>query len=291
MKRLIPMIVLLGAPLALVAGEAVDQILAAEPSDRVEVNIIRGDIKLSGWDQPQVKITGTLDDEAEALVFEREGDEIIIKVELPQHTRKGKGSVLSVQVPRTVELDIKGVSTDFSLSGTSGPAEIKTISGDLKLQQVSAPVEASSISGDISVTRSSGPLEASSVSGDIKLRQNGEQYELASVSGDIELDAGRLKQLEAASVSGDIRVSGSLTGNAKVSLESVSGDISLVLGDDINARLNLETGPGGNIRNGITEDKPAGEEFTGAEALSLRLGSGESRVNMETFSGDLRISR
>ena len=61
--------------------------------------------------QQQVRVSGTLDEEAQALVFEREDDEINIKVKLPQRTGKGKGSVLRVQVPRTVELDIKGIST------------------------------------------------------------------------------------------------------------------------------------------------------------------------------------
>ena len=60
---------------------------------------------------------------------------------------------LAAEASDRVELDIKGISTDFSLSGTSGPAEIKTISGDLKLEQVSAPVAASSISGDLRISR------------------------------------------------------------------------------------------------------------------------------------------
>ncbi len=291
MNKLITFIALIIIPLALSAGESVSRSLEADPEGTVEVSVIRGKVKLQGWDQSMVKVEGTLDDHAEELIFERDGNQITLKVKIPRELSGGKGSDLTVHVPLASELEVSGISTDFRVSGTKGAVELNTISGDLVLKGVVGPIDANSISGDVSIKKAAGQVEANTVSGDIKLEGSGKAYELTTVSGDVRLTGSLLSHLEGATVSGDIQIRTSLEPTAKIELDSVSGDISLVLSDDIHARFDLETGPGGDIRNELSEQKPVRAKYTGAEALSLKLGSGGGRVKMETFSGTLSLSR
>jgi len=291
MNKLITFIALIIIPFALSAGESVSRSLEADPEGTVEVSVIRGKVKLQGWDQSMVKVEGTLDDHAEELIFERDGNQITLKVKIPRNMSDGKGSDLTIHVPLASELEVSGISTDFRVSGTKGAVELNTISGDLVLKGVDGPIDANSISGDVSIKKAAGQVEANTVSGDIKLEGSGKAYELTTVSGDVRLAGSLLSYLEGATVSGDIQIRTSLEPTAKIELDSVSGDISLVLSDDIHARFDLETGPGGDIRNELSEQKPVRAKYTGAEALSLKLGSGGGRVKMETFSGTLSLSR
>src|SRR5690606_7015922 len=79
-------------------------------------------------------------------------------------------------------------------------------------------------------------------------------------------------------VSGSVGVETPLAPNADVELESISGDIELVVRGDVNARVRAETGPGGGIRNDLTKDSPARERYVGSETLDLRLGNGGGDV-------------
>ena len=55
------------------AGEAVDKTLDVRPDGWVRIDNVRGRIEVDGWEKDQVSIEGTLDDEAERLVFETDG--------------------------------------------------------------------------------------------------------------------------------------------------------------------------------------------------------------------------
>lgn len=291
MNKLITFTALIFISSSLCAGDPVDRSLEADPEGTVEIKVIKGRVNVQGWNQSIVQVKGTLDDHAEGLVFERDGNRIKLKVEIPNKTMGGKGSDLTIHLPQPSQLEASGIATDFSITGTKGAVEINTISGDLALQRVDGPITSGSISGDVRITEAAGQVEVNTVSGDINLDGSGNTYELATVSGDVRLRAPLLSNLKGATVSGDMEIRTGLSAAAKVGLDSVSGNIALFVQGDINARFDLETGPGGDIRNKLSEEMPAAEKYTGAESLSIKLGSGSGRVKMETFSGTLSISR
>ncbi len=291
MSKLYTYIILIAFPLSLFAGEQVSRSLPVDPAGSVELSVIRGSVSVVGWNESTVKVEGTLDDHTEKLIFEHDDGRVTIEVKITKGGHAGKGSELIVHVPRASRLEIDGVSTDFSITGTGGMVEVQTVSGGLRLKNLAGSVAANSISGDVSMTAVAGNVEAKSVSGDVTLEGQGNAYELATVSGDVRLTGLVLDKLEAATVSGEIRIQIGLSATAVVDLESVSGDITLTLRDEIHARFDLETGPGGDIQNRISDKQPVQEKYTGAEALSITTGSGSSRVKMETFSGTLLISR
>jgi len=259
MNKLITMttyMALIIIPLALSAGESVNRSLTADPEGTVEVIVTRGQVRLQGWDRPRVQVEGTLDDHTEEFIFERDGNQIMLKVKIPKSVSSGKGSDLTIQVPLASQLEVNGISTDYLITGAGGAVEAHTISGDLVLKRVGGPITANNVSGDVSIREATGQVEATTVSGDIDVKGSSKIYELATVSGDIRLTDSLLSKLDGATVSGDIKIQAGLSPRAKIGLDSVSGDISLTMHDELHARFNLKTGPGGDIRNELSEENP-----------------------------------
>ncbi len=75
----------IGACLALPAlAEDISETLAADPDGEVSISNIAGSVEVRGWSRDQVEVTGRLGDDVEELIFERDGDEILIKVKVPK---------------------------------------------------------------------------------------------------------------------------------------------------------------------------------------------------------------
>ena len=72
--------IVFGALLASPAmAEKISQTLDADDDGDVLIFNTAGSVEVSGWSQDSVEITGNLGDDVEELIFERDGNEIIIK--------------------------------------------------------------------------------------------------------------------------------------------------------------------------------------------------------------------
>ena len=145
------------------AQQRVDKMLDAAPDSNVEIANVRGEIEVAGWDKAVVRVRGTLDSRTQNFVFERQGDTIVVKVELKnEDEHSGEGSKLRIDVPQNSRLRVRGVSTDFAISNVAGGVDVKSVSGDLDLSRIEKRMYLKSVSGDIEIADSSGKLELSS---------------------------------------------------------------------------------------------------------------------------------
>ena len=309
MKILIMSTLLFAAPLSLIAGESIDRSLEADPEGNVKISLVRGGVKVHGWDRPNVQVAGTLDDQTRAVVFERDGNEVILKVKLEEDGGRGEGSRLTVNIPLGSRLEASSISADFHVTGIGGAVELQSISGDMMLSDLGSSLEVKTVSGDVSVESATDEiriksvsgdvainsdasrLEINSVSGDIRFKGNSRDFEVATASGDVYLNPVELRELDVATASGDIKVQTTLSPQARVKMESISGDMQLHLEGQIDARFQLQTSPAGDIKNRLDDTKPQRDKYSGEERLSMTLGSGSGRIEMHSFSGDLKLSR
>jgi len=56
-------------------GDAVDETKDAEADGYVDISVVRGSVRLKGWDQSSIRVVGTLDEETKAFIFEVDGGE------------------------------------------------------------------------------------------------------------------------------------------------------------------------------------------------------------------------
>src|SRR5580658_1632098 len=71
----------------------IDQQQAADPSGTVEIQNVAGSVQVSGWDKPEVSVTGQIGERVERVDLTSDGHRTIVHVVLPSgSTWGGDGS-------------------------------------------------------------------------------------------------------------------------------------------------------------------------------------------------------
>ncbi|TCO36871.1 DUF4097 family beta strand repeat-containing protein [Dokdonella fugitiva] len=279
------------------AGTPINEHRDVSPTAQIDVSNVKGSVTVSGWDKPEVSITGTLGDGAKKLSVEGSADHLRIKVEPPD--RQGwfswgadtrmSDSVLDVRVPKNAEMKIEVVSADVTLSGVAGRRlDVDGVSGKLRLESSAKEVEIDSVSGDIDITGNAERAHVETVSGNIRARGLGGQVKFDTVSGDVDAENAGYREITAGTVSGDVSLRGKPDAGARVEVETMSGDVHLFLPADLSARVNASSFSG-RIRSDFgTVSEP---EHGPGSSLEVTTGSGSGQVKLETFSGDIDIRK
>ncbi len=275
------------------ADQRVEETRPAEPDARIEIDIVSGSIRVTGWDREEVRVTGTIGDDVDALEFSGSARSLSIELDVPEEWGRRHRDIdadLDISVPLQARLTVETVSADITVSNLSGTAELGSVSGQVRLTGRPDRAELESVSGDIRVDGDQTAISAETVSGQIELRGVAESVEAASVSGDIEVFANRVDRASFESVSGSIDFTGSLGPGARLDAEAHSGNVTLELPADTSATFEIETFSG-NIENefGPPAEKSGG--FTPSKWLKFTTGSGEARITVESFSGNVRLKK
>lgn len=127
------------------------------PKKRVAIEGISGDIE----------ITGTDDD---GIVVEKEGMARIIEAGSVLQIKAISGD-LNIKTPRTIDIELKGVSGDLDLERITGQIDISSVSGDIKAREMAGSFRGNFVSGDVDLEyQAVERIEIKSKSGDIELR-------------------------------------------------------------------------------------------------------------------------
>lgn len=280
------------------AATPFDETRKLQPDARVSLDNLKGRIEVDTWDRAEIRIAGQRGDGTTGLLIEGDAAELKVKIEYPESggswfggwgSDRADDSELRVTLPVGVALSVESVTASIVVRGVSGAAlEIDNVSGDVDVDTGAAEVEVSTVSGDAEVKARSAEVTVESVSGDIEV--SGElvgRIQLEAVSGRLVLNSsGKAKQVDAGVVSGDIELRTALQAGGKIKAESLSGNLVVVLPRDVSARVNASSFTG-SIRSPLGEVQT--EEHGPGSSLETTLGSGDGRIELETFSGDLQL--
>ena len=289
MKKL-PLIALLAALAWPAHATDVNQTLDAAANGNVHISNIAGSVSVNGWSRNSVEVTGTLGRNVEKLIFERDGDDILIKVKVPRKGGRGIDSDLSIHVPQGSSIDVGTVSADIEVSDVKGEQSLHTVSGDVDTEYNGAEISAESVSGDVEIQgdKSDGEVRANSVSGDVTVfRASGEIY-AGSVSGDLVVDEGDYSDAELNTVNGEILFTAKLSEKGRMSIESVNGDVDIVFDGKLHADVDIET-LNGDIDNCFGPDARRVSKWGPGMELSFKAGDGSGRLDITTVNGDIEI--
>ncbi len=266
----------------------VDRSLAAVVGGTVEVEVIAGKIEVDCWQQSEVRLQGTLDQRAK-LTFERRGERVLVRVE-PPADGKSPAADLRLQTPCGGLLLVTTISADISVAGDREEVEISTVSGDLELRLAAPTITLQTVTGRIDFRGRASTLQAEVVSGSLEIAGEVEEIEANAISGRILIEVAGLRSMHGSSVSGSIALSAVLRASAEVELESHSGSIEARLPRSTSALLSARTWSG-PIDNRLDPDIRTNPSGHGGESLELHLGAGEASIDLETFSGEIRLRR
>ncbi len=161
-----------------------------EAETRVHIRNFAGDIRLvpGALDKVRVRYT-TEDDRIE--VYKTQGiNWVRVRTDFESAQLAENAPVyFEIEVPPTSRLIVNNTAGDIISEGKIGRVGLTTVSGDIRLDDGSGEVALKTVSGNISVTNiREAELTAETISGNISISSSdfsGESYELQSISGDI----------------------------------------------------------------------------------------------------------
>ncbi len=299
---------------ALAAGDSINESRKVSPSERIEIENMRGDVRIVAVQGGTFSVKGRLDEKAEGYELTSEKGVTRFVVKMPRSISSGwggdkEGSDLDIEVPVGSELSFRGVNANVSAKGVEGGSKLNTVNGQIKAEKLKGDIELETVNGEIESKQnagrldlntvngrivdegSSGTLDVESVNGEIRINSSAKEVELSVVNGEGRLELNGTERLEFSSVNGEIRAVLKNSKTPKVSASSVSGASRLSLDADVSARFELEASAGGDIDNSLTSDKAKRDKYGPRRQLEFSTGNAAGKIEMSTVSGELEISK
>jgi hypothetical protein len=132
-----------------------------------------------------------------------------------------------VKAPPLCSLKINGVSSTVMAEGFEGAFSVNSVSGEITLRRLTGPVQIHTVSGDADGERINGTLDLDTVSGDLALKESAlSSIKANSVSGDVRIGTTLTEgPYNFKSVSGDLVLTVPADTHCTGELHSLSGDL------------------------------------------------------------------
>jgi DUF4097 and DUF4098 domain-containing protein YvlB len=272
------------------SAEDINETMDAAADGTVSISNVAGSVEVQGWSRKQVEVTGELGSDADELIFERDGNDIVIKVKVPRHHGRRISSDLIVKVPEASSLEINTVSADIEIDNVEGEQDLESVSGDIETEAHAKDIDVSSVSGDVVIQGDRKPMRTrlNSVSGDIEAEDLSGEIEAETVSGDVEIVNGSFSRALAHSVNGEILFHAELLNDGRLDIETINGEVDVEFHGDVSARFDIETF-NGEIRNCFGPESERTSRYAPGRELLFREGDGSGRVTIQTLNGDIRL--
>jgi DUF4097 and DUF4098 domain-containing protein YvlB len=273
----------------------IDTTVRLDRGGAVDLSLISGKIRVTGWDRPDVKISASI--ESGRLEFEANSSRVRLSVDDDsydgrRHNHNNVGDArYDVSVPRGSRLILEAVSGDIVASGSQGEIEATSVSGDVTVSDGVGSVSAEAVSGSVAVARVKGELRTETVSGELRAEDVTGDTEASSVSGDIRLIRVQSKDVRTETVSGSIVYTGTIEPAGRYSYESHSGTIRLNIPKGAGAQFSVETFSG-ELSTDFPVTLPPSGRRRGSDGgrVEFTIGDGRARVTAQTFSGEIVIN-
>ena len=279
------------------AGTPIQLQHAASATARVSISNTAGSVNVVAWDRNEVQVSGELGAGAKPLAITGDNDHLSIKVEPSGGSgwfnfggdSKMAPTTLELHVPRAASLDINVISAPLVVDGVvGGNIKVNTISGTARIHAQVPSLDVDSVSGGIEFSGHAGQASLQTVSGEILAPSLGSKVSLQTISGRIQAGGGPWRKLSLSTVSGDVQLAGGLASGGNIDVDSMSGDVQLRLPADTSANLHASSFSG-DLRSDF--GTPTQPEHGPGSSLDARLGGGNGKIRIETFSGDLRVRK
>ena len=274
------------------AGREINEILDVSPNSQIDISNTAGDIDIEGWSRNQVEVTGELGSGVEDLQFERDGDDVTIKVRVLRNNSRGISSDLQIKVPVNSSIYVHGVSADIDVAGVLGEQFLASVSGDIDAEIYASDIEVSSVSGDVELQGDDEDMRANvhSVSGDVDLQNFAGEIEAASVSGDLAIIDSAIDRAAVNTINGDLVIHAALREGGRLTVETINGEVDIEFSGEVSARFDIGT-TNGDIRNCFGPEPRRTNEYGPGYELRFTEGDGAGRVDISTLNGDLRLCK
>jgi DUF4097 and DUF4098 domain-containing protein YvlB len=266
-----------------IAGQT-DTTIAVHPGSRLEVSNFGGVVAVSSWDRNAVKIEADHGTRTEVQI------EMVEKgLRIATSGRRGPPGTVEfhITVPAWMSVVVTGPFSDVSVAGTRSDIKVETVKGDVNVEGGSGFITLSTVQGLVNLARARGRIRLSSVNDGVTASDVGGQLRVETVNGDVMLERVDADAVDASSVSGNLVFSGPLRKAGHYRLQTHSGDIRMLLAEQPNADVAIETFSGAFD----SDYKVHLDDLQGNKRFEFTLGSGGPQLDLEAFSGSIQLLR
>ncbi len=268
----------------------IDTTVRIDRQGTVDLSLISGTIRVTGWDRPDVRISAAATGGAR-LRLDANSSRITLRVD--HEDRRGQSNRgdarYDVSVPRGTRLSLEAVSGDVTATGSQGEIHASSVSGDVEVTAGVREVNIESVSGGVRASQVNGNLRAESVSGSVRAETVSGSVDASTVSGTIRLVGIQSRDVRTETVSGDILYTGSIEAGGKYGFESHSGTVRLNIPRTSGAHVRVETFSG-DVTTDFTAIRQPGGRGRQRGSFEFTIGDGRARISASSFSGRIVIN-
>jgi DUF4097 and DUF4098 domain-containing protein YvlB len=264
--------------------QQIDSTVPVGRGQRLEVNAFAGEVTVTVWNRDAVRVQA--DAEGSTGV---EIDRNATTVSVRTTGRRGPPSDVDLQVtaPAWMPLDISGVNTEMTITGTRAGISAETVHGDVSAKGGEGLVSLRSVQGSVSLTGAKGRLEVYSVNAGVEVSASSGEVTAETVNGDVTLDGVDASSVTATSLNGDVAYNGPIKSSGRYALSTHNGDITVTVAEGTSASVSVSTFNGefeSAFPVTLTETRK-GKRF------NFTIGGGSAQVTLESFQGTIQLVR
>ena len=225
-------------------------------AQQILVTEAAGRIKVQGRDRSDIELKGIQTAFHKDLDTAREHvSDVVLSVESRPGTLR-----LRTRLPETWKPGLAG-RIDYSLlAPQAAPLSLETVTGGISVINTKAPLDARTVAGDVFCSDVGGPVTIVSVTGNVRAEHCSRARSIRTVTGSIDLTLETLED--------------------DLEIHSLSGPVTLTLGEDLDATVMLYTGAGA-IEYGGADD------YSGRRLVEKVYGSGARTIVVRTLTGNI----
>jgi DUF4097 and DUF4098 domain-containing protein YvlB len=264
--------------------QQIDSTVPVERGQRLEVNAFAGDVAVTAWNRDAVRVQA---DPAGSTGVEIDRNATTVTIRTSGRRGPPAAVDLRITVPAWMALDLSGVNTEFSITGSRAAIAAETVQGDVTAQGGEGLVSLRSVQGSVSLSGAKGRIEVHSVNADVAVSASAGEVTAETVNGDVTLDRVDATSVTATSLNGDVSYDGPIRTNGRYALSTHNGDVTVSVAEGTSASVTVSTFNGefaSAFPVTLTETRK-GKRF------SFRLGGGSAQVTLESFQGTIELVR
>ena len=201
----------------------------------------------------------------------------------------------SVKVPPDTTVDLRTVSGDVRVTNVKGEVRVQGVNGNLALEGTSRLAAVKTVSGDITISNggADAQLSLSTVNGDLLVQTlNTRGLDVNTVNGNVRISGWSGDRAHIRTLDGDLDLQTSLLKGGRYEIESHSGSVNLSLPEQPGFELEAHTFSGRiRIDFPVKSEGPIRDNDRGPRSVRGTYGDGSSSLRLQTFSGNLTVTR
>lgn len=273
-----------------------------QPGDRLDISNYSGQIRIGVWEEDRIRIVAD-HGKGEKINLTRSGSVIRVRsaswdeasdsleiaggerAMLRMDWKSQPGLIVyDVSVPSWIPVKAAGATTSVSIDGLQAPVEITLFQGDVRVSGCHGALSIKTVAGETVIEESRGTVKVRGWQSSAIFRGVEGSLTVETTSGSLAFSDVRAGSLEAVTLAGGITYEGPLPATGTVSLATHAGGIELLLPAETDATVAVRT-----LRGTFGSDFPPGDRP--GKSFRFQVGSGRSVLDLESFSGPIRIRR